>query len=41
MKKVLKCLIEHGAGVNKANDNNETALHCACEKGNKNRVKYI
>jgi len=41
MKKVVKCLIEHGAGVNKANDSNETALYCACEKGNKNRVKYI
>ncbi|KAG4090239.1 ankyrin repeat-containing domain protein [Neocallimastix lanati (nom. inval.)] len=49
MKKVVKCLIEHGAGVNKANDSNETAfkiwdktpLCIACEKRNEKIIKYL
>jgi len=40
-KSIIKCLLEHGADINKRDGNNMTPLGVACEQENENLVKYL
>jgi len=38
---IVKCLVEHGANINKETDYGETPLFNACKSGNEAVVKYL
>ncbi|ORX65883.1 ankyrin, partial [Anaeromyces robustus] len=38
---LVKYLIEHGADINKENEDGKTPLFWACESGNEDLVKYL
>ncbi|OUM57241.1 hypothetical protein PIROE2DRAFT_33019, partial [Piromyces sp. E2] len=38
---IVKYIIDHGADINKENNDGETPLHFACTNGNENTVKYL
>jgi len=40
-KSIIKCLLEHGADINKRDGNNMTPLGVACEQENENLVKNL